>query len=58
MALTAAQAARVMGANDRIQAAIIGLGGRGHRQCEAGEQAGAAYAYGSHGSPLVVGLRG
>ena len=29
MALTAAQAARVMGANDRIQAAIIGLGGRG-----------------------------
>ena len=29
MALTATQAARVMGANDRIQAAIIGLGGRG-----------------------------
>src|SRR2546425_11380360 len=29
MALTASQAARVMGANDRIQAAIIGLGGRG-----------------------------
>jgi predicted dehydrogenase len=29
MVLTAAQAARVMGANDRIQAAIVGLGGRG-----------------------------
>ena len=29
MALTAAQAARVMGANDRIQVAIVGLGGRG-----------------------------
>jgi predicted dehydrogenase len=29
MALTAAEASRVMGANDRIQAAIIGLGGRG-----------------------------
>src|SRR5713101_4848637 len=29
MTLTAAQATRVMGANDRIQAAIIGLGGRG-----------------------------
>src|ERR1019366_1348517 len=27
--LTAAQATRVMGANDRIQAAIVGLGGRG-----------------------------
>ncbi|MBI4876239.1 MAG: Gfo/Idh/MocA family oxidoreductase, partial [Acidobacteria bacterium] len=29
MALTAAQATRVMGANDKIQMAIIGLGGRG-----------------------------
>ena len=29
MALTAAQATRVMGANDRIQMGIIGLGGRG-----------------------------
>jgi|ERR1043166_2273028 predicted dehydrogenase len=29
MALTAAEASRVMGANDRIQAAVIGLGGRG-----------------------------
>src|SRR5947207_1102564 len=29
MVLTAAQATRVMGANDRIQAAVIGLGGRG-----------------------------
>ena len=29
MALTAAQATRVMGANDRIQVAIVGLGGRG-----------------------------
>src|SRR5581483_11356373 len=29
ISLTAAQSARVMGANDRIQAAIIGLGGRG-----------------------------
>lgn len=29
MALTAAQAVRVLGANDRIQVAIIGLGGRG-----------------------------
>jgi predicted dehydrogenase len=28
-ALTAAQAARVMGANDRVQVAIVGLGGRG-----------------------------
>jgi len=28
-ALTAAQAVRVMGANDRVQVAIIGLGGRG-----------------------------
>lgn len=29
MAITAAEATRVMGANDRIQVAIIGLGGRG-----------------------------
>jgi predicted dehydrogenase len=29
MALTAAQATRVMGANDKIQVAIVGLGGRG-----------------------------
>src|SRR5207302_1979461 len=29
MALTAAQATRVMGANDRIQVGIVGLGGRG-----------------------------
>ena len=29
MALTAAQATRVLGANDRIQVAIVGLGGRG-----------------------------
>ncbi len=29
MALTAAQATRVMGANDRVQMGIIGLGGRG-----------------------------
>ena len=29
MALTAAQATRVMGANDRVHVAIIGLGGRG-----------------------------
>ena len=29
MALTEAQAARVMGANDRVQVAVIGLGGRG-----------------------------
>src|SRR5882757_7206481 len=29
MALTAAQATRVHGANDRIQVAVIGLGGRG-----------------------------
>ena len=28
-ALTAAQAVRVMGANDRVQVGIIGLGGRG-----------------------------
>ena len=29
MALTAAQATRVMGANDRIKCAVMGLGGRG-----------------------------
>ncbi len=29
MALTAAQSSRVMGANDRIQVGIVGLGGRG-----------------------------
>ena len=29
MALTAAQATRVMGANDRVQVGIVGLGGRG-----------------------------
>src|SRR5690348_15986584 len=29
MALTAAQSTRVMGANDRVQVAVIGLGGRG-----------------------------
>ena len=29
MALTAAQATRVMGANERVQVAVIGLGGRG-----------------------------
>jgi predicted dehydrogenase len=35
MALTAAQATRVMGANDRIQVGVIGLGGRGRSHMNA-----------------------